>query len=231
MSSSVAQLHSFRNAINSMIDVHGGQLVQKFEQAANPILQWLSHLSQHEKTGTADELLDGLHKMLIEAAGLTAIGLKRPALYAQRAQIDVAFGWLYFKDHPVEWSRVVSHADGFMLKRDVLKYLEEKLPGFKTRFEALRACSKPTPNFDPYRVLSAHVHLQSSVVVPKNDKFVSLVASFEECCEVIDLQLTISEYVSDLFLSYYATKWASLPPSIVNDANSRLGQKSKAVFS
>ena len=49
----------------------------------------------------------------------------------------MALGWLYFKDHKVEWDHLRDTGQGFQTKAQVLKYVEDHWPKFKTRFKLL----------------------------------------------------------------------------------------------
>ena len=61
-------------------------------------------------------MLVGLQTAAVEVAGFIAVGFVRPAIFALRGQIDLAAGWLYDKDHPLEWEHVVKTGEGFLQK-------------------------------------------------------------------------------------------------------------------
>ncbi len=114
-----------------------------------------------------------------------------------------------------------------MLRRDVLAYLEEYYKTFKSCFATLQSV-KIRRETDPYRLLSAHVHSQSPLVIPSYEYLDTLVKPRERCLECVQLQAEITEYLSDVLLACFADKWASLPQVIVDAAGARLGPKKLA---
>lgn len=44
----------------------------------------------------------------------------------------------------------------------------------------------------------------------------------KQCKEAVSLQTEVSEYVSDIFLAYFASKWPSLPDEIVKPMKLRI---------
>ncbi|MBX9459380.1 MAG: hypothetical protein KL863_26885 [Rhizobium sp.] len=198
--------------------------------AINPLVEWLDYLEASEKTSTADEFLTGLRASLMESLGCLAAGLVRPAIFSMRSQIDISLGWLYFRDHPVEWRRVARTGDGFKLKGDAMAYLDENIPNFKSRFAVLTKTKKRTEE-DPYRLLSAYVHGQSPATLPKYGGLSDLVWTSKLCEDGVKLQFEVGEYVSDIFVAYFAGKWASLPANRVAAVQARAGQEASKVFS
>ncbi|MGX9572147.1 hypothetical protein [Mesorhizobium sp. f-mel] len=217
------QVDRLAKSIADRISSQGQTNCQNTYEAGISLLVWLEYLRTSEKTGTADELIEGLRALIVESAGCLTVGIVRPALFALRGQIDVALSWLYFKDHPIEWKRVTETGDGFVLKKEALGYLENYYEGFKSRFSALKK-NKHRSEQDPYRLLSAHVHSQSFSTLPTYGDLESIVATSKSVGECITLQSEVSEYLGDVFLSCFADKWASLPDSILNKAKERLGK-------
>lgn len=208
----------------------GELIVSSAESAANLELLWLQHLTGAKLTGTADCLLDGTHSAIREGAACVSLGLVRPALASLRLQMDLALGWLYFKDHPVEWERVQATGDGFKLKTELLKYLGEVNDRFAPRMALLKQCKTRTQD-DPYRLLSAHIHAQSASAVPKVEQPADIVASPALQDEFIRLQFECSEFINDIFWSVYAPRWASLPNQLLDTLTSRfVTPKQKAEF-
>lgn len=218
-----AQVGKLAAAVGHRADAQGASNLEKLFAAALPILYWIGYLKGSETTGVYDEMLDGVRSTIVETSGCLALGLVRPAIFSMRGQVDVLLSWLFFKDHPVEWNRVLATGDGYKLKTHVLDYLEENIPKFKARFALLRT-EKLGSQADPYRLLSAHVHGQSTAVVPIHGQLESVVAPQRRCVEVLKLQTEISEYSNDVLLAYYASKWASLPEQIVDPTKVRLGE-------
>lgn len=217
-------------AIEKHVSDEGEVICSDSYESVVPFLRWLDYLNGSELTGQCDEFLESIRASIIESIACVSLGLVRPAIFSMRVQVDLVFSWLYFKDHPVEWQRVEGDGEGFMLKGAVLKYLELNVPAFSKRFSSLLA-AKIRREGDPYRLLSAHVHSQIPSVMPKLDSLASVVRPIKTCKECVLLQAEVVEYVGDVLLAVFADKWASLPDSIVVEAQLRLGvEKSAKVF-
>lgn len=208
----------------------GPQKVDGLAQGGAPLLQWLAHLKGSEDTGVATQLLFAVRSAIIETASSIALGLARTSTFSLRAQIDLALSWLYFKDHRIEWERVQDTGDGYKLKSEVVRYLEDHYARYKIRFGLLKQCAK-RHELEPYRLLSAHVHGQSAQVTPKLEHLDDAVvpAAIDAC---IEMQAAVAEYMGDVFLSCFGSKWASLPDDVLKSAQARLtAAQQKDVFS
>ena len=172
-------------------------------------------------TGCCDEMVVSLQGCLVEGAGAVSMGLVRPAIFSMRAQIDLALAWLFYKDHPVEWKAVVATGEGFLLKGEVLEHLSKYRERFDTRMKLLEK-SKQREISDPYRLLSAHIHGQSTLVIPKFKRLKDLIYPDKRCEEAVRLQREVAEYISDIFIAYFGDKWASLPAEVVKDVRTRV---------
>ncbi|WP_426314101.1 hypothetical protein ACN9MF_23500 [Methylobacterium fujisawaense] len=217
----------------SSVSVHangdGPNLCEAVYNASTNILFWIEYLKKSELTGCCDGFLDGLRSSIVETAGCLSLGLVRPAIFSIRGQIDIILAWIYFKDHPVEWSNLQEKGENYMLKSGIVKYLEEFYIGYTTRFAALLSVKTRTEK-DPYGVLSAHVHSQSQYVVPTYTSLDTLVMDVAACEECVAFQAEATEWINDVLLSCVGSKWASLPSEIVTAAQVRLGSKSSKVF-
>lgn len=198
----------------------GSKVVSLSEDAARLELLWLQYLTTSQLTGTADCLLEGTRSAIREGASCIALGLVRPALNSLRLQIDLVLGWLYFKDHAVEWGRIQSTGDGFKMKAELLRYFSESYDRFGARFGILRECKTRTQD-DPYRLLSAHIHGQSQYVLPQVQAPSDIVASAVAQDEAIMLQRECSELVTDVLWSIFADRWSSLPSDLVSTLDQR----------
>ena len=220
MISTAQQLEQLVTRVSTNCDCRGGDLVAKAEIAAKLELIWLGHLRQAGLTGTADCLLEGAMSAIREGASCIALGLVRPALNSIRIQIDLVLGWLYFKDHSVEWGRVQDTGDGYKLKTDLIKYVSESYAGYGSRFGILKDCRVRTCE-EPYRLLSAHIHGQSEYALPVVVNAADIVASEKLQDEAVLLQSECSEYVNDVLWSIYKNSWPSLPNILLTDLNCR----------
>lgn len=225
------QLTRLTKALTESAKVHGEARVRNNERAVTSLLLWLDYLETSEATGCCNEILSSVRAAAVEATGGIALGLVRLAIFAMRSQIDLAVAWLFFKDHPVEWSHVLRTGEQFKLKKEIFSYLADYQDRFSERLAILEKHRARTVT-DPYRLLSAHIHSQSPLVMPTFAKLDSLIYSEKRCVEAIRLQADVTEYIGDIFLSCFGNKWASLPGSIVASVRGRLPQeKQPAVFS
>ena len=214
------QLVQLCKATTEFVETNGVSLVEDVQKGAGGLLEWLHFLNAYKRTGVANELLDAVASSIRETAACVALGLVRPALFSMRTQIDLVLAWLYFKDHPIEW-RLVNHTgDGFKLKKELLDYLTNTVDGFGARHGILRQIST-RKEVDTYRLLSAHIHGQSTPVLPVMEDLSDVVHSQGLCKEVADLVRELAEYVGDVLYAVYAPEFSALPASIVCAANSR----------
>ena len=192
------------------------------------LLDWLAYLRESETTGVANTLLDGTQGAIGEAVGCLALGLVRPALSSLRAEIDMILGWLYFKDHKIEWNNLRDTGRGFQTKTQVLDYLGGHWPRFRTRLALLDQCSSREE--DPYRLLSAHIHGQTDFTSPNVSPLVDLVADESLCAECVTLQRDVAEYIGDVLLAMYGDRWASVPVAAREGLNTRLSSAQRKAF-
>jgi hypothetical protein len=226
-----AQVEALRDKVHQFATTNGEKLCLQCEGQASLLLRWLPYLQKSLQTGNADVLLQGFGSAIVEAAACATLGLVRPAIFSLRTQIDMLLSWLFFKDHSVEWKYVENTGEGFRLKSDVIKYLETYYEGYGERFAIFKQTKKRKED-DPYRLLSAHVHSQSSKAVPFVANLADIVSDVMKCQEIALLQSECSEYLNDVLLACFAPKWANLPKEIVSQATSRLSPaQRKVIFS
>lgn len=206
---------------------HGETIVLKFQSESVLLLEWLNYVNISQRTGVANTLLDGASSSVREAAACLALGLVRPAMFALRTQIDLILAWLYFKDHPMEWQLVNERGEGFKLKREILDYLGEHYKGFAARFAVLKEVAQRSTD-DPYRLLSAHIHAQSNPVLPIADDLADVVYDEAFCTECTVLAREACEFMNDLLVSVYASKWTALPDVVKKSIDVRLASGKKA---
>jgi hypothetical protein len=216
-----AQVARLRAAITNRVDSVEHKACEDLHHASLPLLEWLEFLQASEVTGCCDEQLAALRASLVETCGCLTLGLVRPTLFSLRSQIDIAFAWLYFKDHPIEWNTVITYGEGFLLKKEIFDYLENNFRGFKLRFQVLLKHKKRTSE-DPYRLLSAHIHSQGMSTMPTYEHLEALVGGESLFLDCLELQKEVAEYIGDIFLSIFSHKWASLPDGIMLSAKQRL---------
>lgn len=199
----------------------GGALAREVEVASTLLLTWLGHIRPTLCTGIADELIAGTHSALLEATSCICLGLARPAIFSIRAQVDMCLAWIYFRDHRVEWSYVQEKGEGFKLKKEIYAYLDDYYPKFRNRFSIL-SNSRNRQEEDPYRLLSAHVHSQSIHTMPNIIRLDLVVNDIGKSRQCINMELEVSEYLNDIFVSCFGGDWAALPDPIMSNIRTRL---------
>ncbi|WP_339524613.1 hypothetical protein [Pseudomonas sp. EA_35y_Pfl2_R111] len=206
------QLGLLLEAVYSFSTSHGAKVVASVDEKSSLFLEWIPYLNS-QKTGVADELLDGAVSSLREAAACAGLGLVRPALLALRTEIDLVLGWIYFKDHRVEWEYLNVSGDGFKLKKEILDYLSKHVAGYGARNGILKEVKKRL-EVDPYRLLSAHVHSQSLYTLPLVAELKDVVGTSETLEELPMLAFEVDEYVSDILFSIYAPSWTQIAQTL-----------------
>lgn len=205
--------HKLQGAISAHLHAHGVASFAKYEASSRLLLVWLKHLYQAKRTGNADYMLEGVGSLLRESGAYLSMGLVRAALFSMRGQIDLLLSWIYFKDHPAELKKVENTGKGYKLASDVLAYLGDVNPMFKTRFGVLEQLSRRRAK-DPFHILSAHVHGQSKNVIPSVETLEQVVQSAELAEQFVELQFDSAEYLSDVLTSVYMLDWASVPVAV-----------------
>ena len=200
-------------AINNFSKAVGTTLSEKVDLDSKLVMAWLSYLKSFHLTGVADNLILAVESSIRETAACLSLGLVRPALFSLRMEIDLVLAWLYFKDHAVEWNYVNASGDGFKMKKEILDYLAAHNPRFQARLSQLKNI-KTRIEADPYRLLSAHIHGQSAVVLPAVHELQDFVRSPEICFDSAAAIFEVSEYINDVLLSMYVSGWHALPKEI-----------------
>jgi hypothetical protein len=209
---------------------HGAKVVEETEKQTILLRYWLEYLINHHKTGVADSLLTATQSLIRECAANLSMGMVRSALFSLRGQIDLSLAWLYFKDHAIEWRLVNTKGDGFKLKKEILEYLTSHNPGFSHRIGILKQIHQ-RQEAEPYRLLSAHIHGQSEVVLPSVPSLSDVVYNLDSSIECTKVAFEVSEYINDIFLSVFRPQWYSLPPIIQSTLDLRFSsQNQKAEF-
>ena len=224
-----AEVSDYHNAVRTQLEANGIDLCQNMGREVRGLLHWLSYLRKSEATTVADALLDGVQGAIIEVTGCLTLGLARVALCSLRLQIDLALGWLYFKDHPIEWETLRATGKGFLSKSEIGTYLTQNYPTYKTRYTLLEQAKRRRVS-EPYRLLSVHVHGQTDLTTPAVGPLKRLVYDRRQCEECITLQRDVAEYIGDTLLAVFADKWASIPDPCRQPFTERLSDAQLGAF-
>ncbi|MFN7138312.1 MAG: hypothetical protein ACK4UN_03120 [Limisphaerales bacterium] len=142
---------------------------ERMSAKVGPLLQWIHWYRSHFQSSSALDLLSGTRASALEAMAYVSVGLGRAALMAIRTQIDLMLSFTYFKDHPVEWERVRTTGEGFMLRGDIYSYHKTSDKGFLSRLAMIESKAQVSLE-DLYKTLSAHIHGQSPFTVPDSKR-------------------------------------------------------------
>lgn len=217
------QVNELLEKVQTCTSVNGDRIVYEIENKSLLLLKWIPYLNL-QKTGIADELLDGALSSLREVAACAGLGLVRPALLAMRTEIELMLSWLYFKDHHIEWYFVNNTGDGFKLKKEILEYLSKYYPYFGSRFGILKDTITRS-EVDPYRLLSAHIHSQSLATLPCVYDLKDIVGNKEVLSEIPSLAHNVDEYISDILFATFDKSWTQLPIELLTSVRSRFKTK------
>lgn len=224
------RISSLREKINNFSLDDACRFSNDINYSLRLLTNWINYLDRNFKTGVADELLKAVASCMRECAAYISLGLVKPIIFNCRTIIDLSLAWLYFKDHKIEWDFLNERGDGYKLKKELLDYIVKMNAPYARRIGILNATQTRQVN-DTYRLLSAHIHAQSTHVLPVIDGIDEIVSAESICQEVICLAFETSEYITDVFLALYASEWHSLPEDIKKSLNERLKtEKQKEEF-
>lgn len=229
--SSVINVHNSQRkeliaAITQLSDSYGTEICIKVEDNSKTLLLWLDYLAKYHKTGVADELIESVPSLLLETAACLSIGFIRQAIFSLRTQIDLVLSWVYFKDHLVEWNLINETGDGYKMKKDLFDYFSKNYKQFSNRHGELNKVATRKVN-DVYRLLSAHIHGQSTYVLPLHQELKQVVGKKELCDEGVQLVYDVSEYINDILISIFTDHWKSLPKDIRDSTMNRFLSKAQ----
>jgi hypothetical protein len=225
------QLTSLIQDLDTFRAANGVTTLALFQKNAEILLTWISRMNIYFKTGIADELLLAVASSIRESAAFAAIGAVRPCLFSLRAQTDLLLSWLYFKDHPVEYETLRRTGDGFVLKKEALKYFSDNFSHFSVKFSALAQVTL-RQEADPYRLLSAHIHSQSPFVIASTQNLRDVIRPITMVKECAKIQYDVSEYLGDILFSSEICSYTSLPENLRSHYTARAktpGQR-KVIF-
>ena len=196
-------------------------------QACYELLLWVDYLQAGMPDCSGKALLSGARASMLETVAYIGLSLGRAAILSMRTQIDLLLGFSYFFDHPREWEAVCCTGDGFKLKTDILKYHHDK-PGFKKKLSMIEAHEKYSLN-EVYRILSAHIHGQSPLTLPKAGCFDELLYTPSFCASLIELQQEVTRGISNFLLVVFLNDNTQSPEDVMARVKRSLTLKERQV--
>lgn len=203
---------------------HGIELATLGEKSSREIMVWLQYFENTYTSTPAKPLLNGTRSALIETIGYISFGLGRAAINSIRTEIDLLLSFSYFCDHPVEWETVTSTGTGFMLRADIYKYYSTNNKQFSQNLEIVEKASG-TSLTELYKILSAHIHAQSTYTIPKGNGIKDLIVKAEVVESIVELQEKVALALSNFFVTIYSHKWPEIPHKSVERVRSVLSPK------
>ncbi|WP_153064295.1 hypothetical protein [Acidovorax sp. ST3] len=215
-----AEIIKLADAVSAFSATSGERISILVEKNALLLLHWLDYLEKYCLTQSADCLLLSAKSSLREVDACLALGLMRPSILALRCEIDLILSWLYFKDHAVEWEHVNATGNGFKLKTELITYIGTHYQKFGKRWGILSQIKKRKEE-DPYKLLSAHIHLQSEHVLPALGELHELVKNADQCIDCAAAVYEVAEYLNDILICVYADAWHALPQPLKTSIEER----------
>lgn len=207
----------------------GVELAVLGDEASKELMLWVHYFEKTHGDSSAVTLLNGTRSALIETIGYISFGLGRAAINSIRTEIDLILSFAYFCDHPREWEVVISSGSGFMLRNDIYKYFIGLNIGFTENLKMVETATQVSL-IDLYKILSAHIHAQSSYTIPKGNKIRNLVVKDEIVESIVQLQRSVSIALSNFFVTIYCQKWPELPAVAVKRVRSALSQNAAKIM-
>ncbi|GMU39521.1 MAG: hypothetical protein AMXMBFR23_03870 [Chloroflexota bacterium] len=223
-----AEVEALRLSIGAVATGTGASVAADMAKAVTPLHLWIRHFRVLDEGSPSTVLLDGAHAATIESVAYGALGLVRSAITAIRLQIDLLVGYSYYRTHPEEWLQVDHSGKGYSTRGAIQAFHEETVLGFKARLGMLRTQGSDVAA--PYRILSAHIHGQSSLSIPRAASLAGVVSDPTALESVLTIQEQVAEGLSDYLVALYATAWPELPTDVVRRTAGRLTNAQRVVF-
>jgi hypothetical protein len=190
----------------------GIMLAEQVLLQSHEILDWLAWLREERYDAAVGEMLGGIRSSLLEVCSYVSVGLARSAILSMRTGIDLVLAYSYFSDHPAEWRHVNATGDGFMLKKDIEAFHQKYTSGYGRRGGVLTQAFGSRLG-DSYRILSAHIHGQSTFTISNAGKFVDLVFNSEFMKSIVELHAIATVGMCDFLVSVYGHDPMAIPLS------------------
>lgn len=177
--------------------------MKRTTKSCSELLLWIDYLNSQFPDSPAKELLIGSRASMLEAVAYIGMGLGRAAIGAIRTQIDLILSFTFFCEHPREWEQVKTTGEGFKLRTDIYNYHKDTKKNFNSKLAIVEQHEDYTL-IELYKILSAHLHGQSPLTIPKSGHFLNLLSSDSFLESLIELQAcvdrSLSNYLTVVFI-------------------------------
>ena len=215
--------------LNQRLSKDGIADATKIAGSSRRVVCWIEWLKAQNHGCECGALLAGSRSAIRETIFYSSLGLGRAAIGSLRCQIDLVLAFTYFCSHPIEWNRVVSTGEGFLLRSEVYDFHRTHIPKFGAKLTQLEQSSGVSLE-NIYHVLSAHIHAQSPLTLPKASPLSDLVLDSTRMASIIDLQDKVDRALSNFLFATHWVKWPEIPTAIVTEARGLLTTKQQAEF-
>ncbi len=189
------------------------QYADQCEKAFQLIRAWLAKYTTEYDNEARRVLITGAFSAAVEVVSAAYLGLMRSALFSLRTHYELAYGWLYYRDHPVEWQAVSSGNEQARLPGTIDQYLVKYYSQHEARWRQLERKAK-RKIVDPYARMSAFIHGAYPNTIPTAKTPADIVAPLNVISQLPSFVQDVSETLSDLFVSCHVGNWHSIPDEI-----------------
>jgi hypothetical protein len=187
---------------------------------------WLMKYAAEYDNEIRQALVMGALSAAVEVVAAGYLGLMRSAVFSLRTHFDLAYGWLYYRDHPIEWKAVASGSEQARLPGAIDQYLGKYYSLHKGRWTELeKKASRKI--IDPYGRMSAIIHGGYQNTVPKAMKPADIVFPPDIIAQLPSFIYDVSETLSDVFVSCHVGNWHSVPDGVKENLNKRFAGEEK----
>jgi hypothetical protein len=200
-----------------------GDALSEFMLSVPLSRSWIEYAWPISVDNPARPLLAGAKIALLESGTSWGLGSNRGAAASLRTYIENSLGWLYYKDHPVEYRVMAAKEDDLLLPKAVKSYLQRINRGYEKAYATLAAtASRPSEYF--YTEVSQFVHAHP-VFANLGTEIATIVIAKPRDKSFLKISKGSDEFISDVYSTYYRHNWESMAPSVQDDLKSRLKSK------
>jgi len=184
---------------------------------------WVEYSWSISAENAARPLLAGAKIALLESGTSWGLGSNRGAAASLRTFMENSIGWLYYKDHPVEYRVMATREDDLLLPKATKGYLQRVDRGYEKAYAFLCAAAKRTSEYY-YTDVSQFVHAHPAFASLGTD-MATVTISQPRDKSFLKISASADEFISDVFSTNYRHNWESMGSPIQENLKLRLGSK------